>query len=58
MHALKKYIMAKLYDQLGGGLPGVGDTTMRNKYNFQMKLGSAITGLKHKEAVSLPECLS
>ncbi len=31
MHALK-FVLAKLYDQLGGGLPGVGDTTMRGRY--------------------------
>jgi hypothetical protein len=30
MHALKCFDLAKLYDQLGGGLPGVGDTTMHN----------------------------
>ena len=29
MHDLKVFVIAKLYDQFGGGLPGVGDTTMR-----------------------------
>jgi hypothetical protein len=31
MHDLKKFVLAKLYDQLGGGLPRVGDTTMRRE---------------------------